>query len=269
MTEKWYKVLTSDLQSAHGGAFDWSGYVGQPTKRTPARKKVAICESGYHATIDPMRWAIVGMRVFEAVVDGDPIETQEDKGVWPTMGLGLERPELVPSWWHDVEAFVTELPTWPWMQPQGDPDPSWKVFPTSAEARDAARDAERNAKRDVTLDVVDAVLDAKHCTAVNMACHASWDVAGNVARDLAWAAARDAARDAAGDAAWDEAWDVARAAICDASWDAALWAQVLVCSGLPLAQRHIEHARARMEVWRRGYGLLGALDGVLYVYERP
>lgn len=194
----WYKVLTSGLKSAHGGAFDWTEYVGSG-KRTPRVDDVALCERGYHATTDPMRWPVVGMRVFEAVVDGPPVERWGDKGVWGTMGLGAEHPELVPDWWHDVEAFVAELPTIPWMQPQGEPDPSWWVFET---------------------------------------------------RVAAWHAARVAAGVAA----------------LDASRDAALWASVLVCQGLRLEQRHIDRARARMDVWRRGYGLLCDVDGVLYVY---
>jgi hypothetical protein len=215
----WYKVLTSGLKSAHGGAFDWTEYVGSG-KRTPRVDDVALCERGYHATTDPMRWPVVGMRVFEAVVDGPPVERNGDKGVWPTLGLGAEHPELVPDWWHDVEAFVAELPTIPWMQPQGAPDPSWWVF----ETRDAA-----------------------------------WDAAGDAAGD----AARVATRVAAGDAAWVAPLDAGM----DAGMDAALWALVLVCQGLPLAQHHIDHARARMDVWRRGYGLLGDWDGALYVYR--
>ena len=209
----WYKVLTSDLKSAHGGKFDWSEYVGQPDKRTPRIDNPEICRCGWHFTTAPMKWPVIGMRVFEAVTDGPPSASLKDKGVWPTGGLGSERPELVPDWWHDVEAFVAELPSWPWMQPQGDPDPSWEVLPTI---------------------------------------------------DEAWVAARSAARWAGhhGMAAWAAAWVAAR----DAAGDARLWSQVLVCDGLPLAQRHIDHARARMDVWRRGYGLLCDVDGVLYVY---
>jgi hypothetical protein len=223
--------------------------VGQPDKRTPTLKTVAVCESGYHATTDPMQWLVVGMRVFEAVVGGDPEETAYDKGVWHSMGLGPERPELVPDWWHDVEAFVAELPSWPWMQPQGDPDPSWEVFSTIDVAWVAARSAARDAARD-----------------------AAWDearvAARNVARSAARDAACDAARDAAGDAGRDAVWVAARDAAWAVSGDAGLWSQVLVCGGLPLDQRHIDHARARMDVWRRGYGLLCDVDGVLYVYEK-
>jgi len=72
------------------------------------------------------------------------------------------------------------------------------------------------------------------------------------ARDAAWAAARDAARAAAGDAAWD----------------AALLSRCLVVSDL-IDPKHLAHARARWDVWRRGYGLLCDVDGVMYVYRKP
>ena len=51
--------------------------------------------------------------------------------------------------------------------------------------------------------------------------------------------------------------------------DAALMARVLVCEGLPLDPAHIAHARARWDVWTRGYGLLCDVEGVLYVYRTP
>lgn len=63
-----------------------------------------------------------------------------------------------------------------------------------------------------------------------------------------------AALDAARDAAWD------------AAWDFALHARMIVCRGLPVEERHRRHAAARMEVWRRGYGLLCHKDGVFHVY---
>ena len=69
----------------------------------------------------------------------------------------------------------------------------------------------------------------------------------------AGAAAGAAAGDAAGDAAWD----------------ASLYTRVeFICAGLDLEEKHREHARARWEVWSKGYGLLCDVDGVLYVYEK-
>ena len=247
----WYKVLTRDLYSAHGGDFDWFDYVGRPNKRAPHIRDVAICDRGYHATTDPMRWPVVGMRVFEAVVPGEPVETRDDKGVWPTMGIGAEHPELVPDWWHDVEAFVAELPRLPWLEPQGKPDPSWYVFDTYEMAQDAVSGKRR-------------------------------DIAWGKALDAAREAARVAMRGAARNAAWKAAWGLLRGVVFlvsqqiarGAGLDAALWTSILVCKGLPLAQEHIDHARARMDVWRRGYGVLCdasdvyGVEGTLYVYRK-
>jgi hypothetical protein len=41
-----------------------------------------------------------------------------------------------------------------------------------------------------------------------------------------------------------------------------------VCGDLPVADDHILHAHARMNVWRRGWGLLCDVNGVLYVYGK-
>ena len=87
-------------------------------------------------------------------------------------------------------------------------------------------------------------------------------------RAAAYDAARAAACDAAYDAAYDAACAAAYAAACDAACDAALQARVMVCDGLPLEQKHIDHARKRWEVWKAGYGEFVDVDGVLYCYRR-
>jgi hypothetical protein len=81
-----------------------------------------------------------------------------------------------------------------------------------------------------------------------------WAAAGAAARAAAW----DAARAAAGDVAWDAARAAARAAACKA--------QYAVCTGLKIDPKHIKHIEDRWEVWKRGYGLLCDVNGVLYVY---
>jgi hypothetical protein len=87
--------------------------------------------------------------------------------------------------------------------------------------------------------------------------------AGAVAGAAAWAAARDAAWDAAGAAAGA----VARAA----AWDAALRSRLACVSDLSYSNKpkHTAHVEARWEVWRRGYGLVADVHGVLYTYTRP
>jgi hypothetical protein len=76
------------------------------------------------------------------------------------------------------------------------------------------------------------------------------------ARDAAGAAAQAAAADAAGDATWDVAGDAEVLSQC-----------IIVADRLDL--KHMKHARARWDVWQRGYGLLCDVNGVLYVYKKP
>jgi hypothetical protein len=235
-----YKVLTKNMQSGHNGVFDWTKYA-QSHDWTPEIAEVSLCSTGYHLTTQPMQWPLVGMRVFEAEGRG-AWETQEDQTAYASVRLLRECPEAVPAYWHDAEAFVAELPTLPWLQPQGDPDQGWRVFETRAAARDETRAAARDAARD-----------------------AAWAAAWVAARDAAWAAAGDAAWVAARDAAWAAAGVAAR----DAAWAAALWARVLVVRDLLGDDSpHVQHAAARTDVWRRGYGLLCDVEGELYVYRK-
>jgi len=270
---RWYKVLTADLHSAHGGDFDWSEYVDHPEKRTPPMEDVSICERGYHATTEPMRWGIVGMRVFEVVVDGEPVDVSFDKGVWPTMGLGKECPELVPGWWHDVEDFVAELTSIPWLCPQGDPDPEWEVLgpleavryvmprPLIDESWYAVWKATRLATGDKALCLMGDMTRSEACRA-----------GAAIAYDAAWGAVWDVV--------WDTKWNVeisaapyperlARDIAMHAANDASLWVRVLACTDPPLDQRHIDHARERMDIWRRGFWLLGYEHGIPYVCRGP
>ena len=52
---------------------------------------------------------------------------------------------------------------------------------------------------------------------------------------------------------------------CRGGW---LYAGMLICDGLPLAQKHIDHIRKRWSVWQAGYGVLCDIDGELYCYRR-
>lgn len=99
----------------------------------------------------------------------------------------------------------------------------------------------------------------------------TWNAAGNTAKD----AAVDATRNAAGNAAWTAARDAARIAARDAArnaagdaaWDTALWALIQIMpTGAKIDQKHIAHINARMEVWRKGYGLMCDVGGILYCY---
>ena len=157
------------------------------------------------------------------------------------------------KYWKYVEEFVTELKTAKyWLKNDGKPLPEWKLFETRSAARDAAGDAAGDAARDAARDAAwDAAWDA------------AGDAAGDAARDAAWNAAGDAARDAAWNTAWSATWDAAK----DAVGDAAVFARMLVCLDLNIEFKHLAHLNARMEVWRKGYGLYCEVDGVLYVYK--
>jgi primosomal protein N' len=111
----------------------------------------------------------------------------------------------------------------------------------------------------LNLDVIEEVVEeVKRIDYFDM--HGEPDPDWNLTPAPSWAAARDAARAAAGAAAGAAAW----AAAWDAAWDAALYVQVKLTDGID--QKHIDHANARMDVWRKGYALYCDVNGKLYVY---
>lgn len=105
----------------------------------------------------------------------------------------------------------------------------------------------------------------------------SGDVVWGIARNAAIAAAIAESRDAAMGVAWsvardvakDTVWNIARDAALDVAMDAVLFVCVLyVCDGLDIDEKHREHAKLRMDVWKHGYGVYCDVDGVLYCYKR-
>lgn len=69
----------------------------------------------------------------------------------------------------------------------------------------------------------------------------------------------------------DPTWKVfaTRAAARAAAGDARLMVLVgSICFDLNIDSKHREHARARWDVWQRGYGLLCDVNGIFYVYEK-
>ena len=91
----------------------------------------------------------------------------------------------------------------------------------------------------------------------------SWKVFKNraAARTAVWDAARIAAAAGAARAGAAAAGAAAVAAAWDAAWDAQ--AKIVKLKG-----KHAKHLCDRMDVWKRGYGLLCDVNGVLYVYEQ-
>ncbi len=231
--QKLYKILAKDGQSVHGGSLKWSlptkeGDGWKPGEWHEVAPPVSVCSRGLHLITEAglMRWYKLNTVIFEA--EGAGAESKDTEKIAFERARLLKPAEVqMPVYWKKAIGFIEhEIPDIPWLKPDGRPNPEWKYFP--AKTWDAARDAARAAV---------------------------WS---------AWAAVWDAARDAAlsawaaGDAAWDAVWD--------AAGDAKLQSVIYICDGLQLDQKHIDHAGARMEVWRKGYGLLCDVDGVLYVY---
>jgi hypothetical protein len=157
------------------------------------------------------------------------------------------------QWFFDAMDFVATIEDTPWFGVKRKPLKTWRVFDSRAAARDAAWAAAGAAAR-----------DAAWAAAQDAAGDAARDAARDAAVDAAWAAARAAAGASAGDAARDAAW----AAAGDAAWAAALLARCLVVAD-KLDKKYMDHAVARWNVWKYGYGLLCDIDGVLYVYRKP
>ena len=235
---KYYKLLRTNRSSWYDDGFIWP--LNKPVEIKEARKGDA-CGIGLHLakTIDDcFLYGEFPCRIFEAepispILGEDNIKIRVAKAK-----LGKE---VTPQYVRRVNSFIRSLEKIPWMQHARPPLKKWKLFETREDAWKAAE---------------------------NWGWDAACDVAWNAARDAARIAARNAARDAARIAALFAARrTLAGDAGGDVGWDAALWASMLVCDGLKLDEKYIQHARARMEVWRRGYGLLCDIDGVLYVYK--
>lgn len=128
------------------------------------------------------------------------------------------------------------------------------------------------------------VFDTKNAAIISSMGNAN-DAAWRTARDAAVAAAVGEARDAAMSEAWNIAKDIVKYVVLDtvsdtareAAWntaydavmDAVLFVCVLyVCDGLDIEEKHREHAKLRMDVWKHGYGVCCDVDGVLYCYKR-
>ena len=250
MNRKLYKVLVAG-ESCHGGSLKWS----LPTKNPETGKyrpgawqhvsgNVSMCSRGLHLTEQPEKWLKVGCEIFRAQPQECPTVWQDDKCV--VTGARLLYPIRNPAYWTKVEEFCASIKDVPFLRPDGNTEPEWKLFtaPTWAAARAAAWAA---------------AWDATRAAARAAARAAVWDAAWDAARSAAWDAARSAARSAAWAAAWAAAWDAAR--------DAELMVSIAVCDGRSLDPKHTDHAKARWRVWQKGYGLLCDVNGTLYVYS--
>jgi len=69
----YYKVISKDNKSCHGGDFDWTPYLpagSNPGKWTPEIKDIKECNRGYHVTQFWNMWYKEDCRIFECEVDG-------------------------------------------------------------------------------------------------------------------------------------------------------------------------------------------------------
>ena len=148
--------------------------------------------------------------------------------------------------------FIESIPKVKFFKPDGKPKKEWKVFygDTWASARASARDSTR------------------------AFAWTSRDSEWASARDSALASARDSARGSACDSAMDFAMELTRASAKNFEWEAAddfsLKAEMITVSDLKYKNKakHEHDVDKRIEVWKKGYGLLGDVDGVLYVYAK-
>jgi hypothetical protein len=132
-----------------------------------------------------------------------------------------------------LRTFMNSIPKTKWYQPDGKPNPKWHI---------------------------------SYGDTWDSAWASAWASARASARDSAWASARDSVWASAWASAWDSAWASARASARDFS----LMACMIIVSDLdyPDKEKHEKHVSSRIEVWKKGYGLLYDVRGVLYVYAK-
>lgn len=148
------KVVSKDNEACHGGSFDYAPHL--PTESGPGLalpfRAPDLCNSGWHwCTPETLmsRWAKADMRVYTAQPSADVTGIDND-GKCVSSGGQLLAEYPTPGWWQASMTFIAELPSIPWCQPDGDPDPTWRLFtaPTLAAAWDAAGAAARAAAWD-------------------------------------------------------------------------------------------------------------------------
>lgn len=176
----------------------------------------------------------------------------------------------------EFEDFVeNEIPKVNFFKPDGKPRKEWKIFygktwdAARGAALYAAQNAEWGAARHAALVAAQGAADE---VGWRIEWIGAWVATWYAALDAAWDAVEYAAdstkSDREEDMARAAAWSSAQNFLSDAAWDAAIYSDFIIVSGLEFRDKakHKKHVEARWEVWRKGYGLLCDVDGVLYVY---
>lgn len=255
-----YKVLENG-RSCFGGQMKWSlprrngsGWI--PGEWHEAAGPLHPCKRGIHLTSDPLRWWYIwNCEVYLAEFSGDHIDAG-DKIV--VRKARLLEPKAHPQWWLDAHQFVDSLKGIPCLQASQPLDTQWRHHASRKAAWESAWKTARNTPGNTAGDAaLETARNIARLAGRQAAANAALEVAGNAAWKVAW--------NAAGDPTWDYAREVAE----DATWDAAAFVLAMhICDGLELADQHKRHLAARMDVWRRGYGLLCDVRGVLFTYGR-
>ena len=178
-----YHWLTESMTAGHGDEPAWT----EGEERTiKGRKKIVICQHGYHSSPTPFDGLEYAPGPILCLVEiGEPVESQPDKHVSKTRKLikAIDVSQQLREFACDVaeEALNREVQA------------GRTVDERSRAAIEVAR---RYARKQATPEELAAAWDAARDAAY----------AAYAARAAAWAAARAAARDAARAAAW-AAWD--------------------------------------------------------------
>ncbi len=194
----YYKTLSADGRSCHGGKSKWSlpalrpdgSY--KPGRWMPPIEDIKPCVRGYHVFERQNVLAWLGETMYEAEARGATID-HDDKTVCESARLLRPVPGYNARTLRLYACRVAEdvLPLYEAEHPEDD------------RPRHAIETARRYAEGEVTLGELAAASDA--------ALAATRDAALAATRDAALAAARDAALAAAWAVAWDAAWDAASA----------------------------------------------------------
>jgi hypothetical protein len=303
----WYKIVRPDGTDWYSGTLS---YLTNDVITAPDYQATSDCGRGLHLSPTPNGAFVAGARLPCRLLRVEPIDglvaLGETKSKCRSLRVLDEIRDLNAALGWDYRGAVECLATlysYPWLQPDGHPDPTWHLSTaqTWATAREAARSAAWEAAweaameaamevawrtaREAAIAVADATAwraagETAMETAGSAAGHAAMEAAIAVARATAREAAGETAMETAGEAAWmavageaareATAREAAMEAAGDAAWSAALYISLrYICDGIDLAPAHLAHAEARMAVWRQGYGLYGDVHGVLYVYAAP
>jgi len=159
------------------------------------------------------------------------------------------------------------------LEPDGNPNTEWRLFygknwySAMYMALSLARGNPMDSARDAALGASGAAVRG---TERDAAWVSTWNAIREIARDAAMGTVKEMARTLP----WGAERGAELSALLKAAGTSAVCAGVLSdCiithdMNVKDKERHMSHAKARWEVWNKGYGLLCDVEGVLYVYAK-